>query len=485
MTTKDETVQGVTFAGMQSEIAALKQALMQAQVLQAISRDINSARDEMQLLQALAQPGFHADECTVSLSYVDLDGSGAPTYLETVASLNADTAQVSPVGMRMSWARHPIAQMLMNHPDKPLYIADAQDDPVLSKTARVHLARFGVGAEVAIPLRHAGEWVGLIAFDWQTPHAFSEHERAIFEGIPALMTVAVQNRRLVDRLEKIVAVRTAELHESQFLFQTFLDNFPDLAYARDLQGHFILGNRALETTFALKPGEAVGRTLHDFAPQEVADVLWTSHQDVLTAQLPVELEVTLSASDDSARRTKFIVEFPLYDADGRVYAVGGAATDVTEHRQAQTERERLQHEVISAQQQALKELASPIIPVMKHPDGTGSILVMPLIGSIDALRAGDIMRALLAGISAHRAKIVILDMTGVPFVDTSIINYLNRTIQAARLKGARTIITGISDVVAETVVDLGIDWSQVMTLSDLHTGLLAALQRLGLRLSKF
>ncbi|HNT73631.1 MAG TPA: PAS domain-containing protein [Anaerolineae bacterium] len=483
---KDETARPDALTALQNEMVALKVALLQAQVLQAISRDISAARDEQQLLQALAQPGFDADACTVSLSYTVLDENGTPTYLETVASLNADTAQVSPVGMRMNWARHPLAEVLTNHPDKPLYIADARTDPHLSKAARAYLARFGVGAEVAIPLRHAGQWVGLIIFDWQTPHHFSDYERAIFDGISPLMTVAVQNRRLVDRLEKIVAARTAELHESQFLFQTFLDNFPDLAFARDLQGHFILSNRALEITFALRPGEAVGRTLHDFAPQEVADCLWTSQQDVLAQQGPVALEVTLPAPDDPlAPRVKYLVEFPLYDADNRVYAVGGVANDITDRKQAQAERERLQHEVIVTQQQALKELATPIIPIMKHPDGKGSILVMPLIGSIDALRAGDIMRALLAGISAHRAKVVILDMTGVPLVDTSIINYLNRTIQAARLKGAQTIITGISDVVAETIVDLGIDWSYATTLSDLHTGLIAALRVLGLRLSKF
>ena len=62
-------------------------------------------------------------------------------------------------------------------------------------------------------------------------------------------------------------------------------------------------------------------------------------------------------------------------------------------------------------------------------------------------------------------------------------DYLNRTIQAARLKGARTIITGISDAVAETIVDLGIDWGRIETLADLQTGLIAALSSLGIRLA--
>jgi rsbT co-antagonist protein RsbR len=79
---------------------------------------------------------------------------------------------------------------------------------------------------------------------------------------------------------------------------------------------------------------------------------------------------------------------------------------------------------------------------------------------------------------------VILDITGVPVVDSGVADHLNKTIQAARLKGARTIVTGVSDAVAETIVDLGIDWSGVETLADLQTGLTAALARLGFKLSR-
>jgi DNA-binding LacI/PurR family transcriptional regulator/anti-anti-sigma regulatory factor/putative methionine-R-sulfoxide reductase with GAF domain len=140
------------------------------------------------------------------------------------------------------------------------------------------------------------------------------------------------------------------------------------------------------------------------------------------------------------------------------------------------ERERLQQEVIDTQQQAIQELSTPIIPVMDR------IIVMPLIGNIDSARARDITRSLLAGIRQHRARVVILDITGVPLVDSGVASHLNKTIQAARLKGAHTIITGISDAVAETVVDLGIDWTGIETVSDLQTGLRAALATMRLRI---
>jgi rsbT co-antagonist protein RsbR len=93
------------------------------------------------------------------------------------------------------------------------------------------------------------------------------------------------------------------------------------------------------------------------------------------------------------------------------------------------------------------------------------------------------MRVLLAGIHQYRARVVIIDITGVPIVDSGVASHLHKTIQAARLKGARTIITGISDAVAEAVVDLGIDWGTITTLSDLQTGLVAALKSLGIELA--
>jgi rsbT co-antagonist protein RsbR len=153
-------------------------------------------------------------------------------------------------------------------------------------------------------------------------------------------------------------------------------------------------------------------------------------------------------------------------------------TDLTERKLAEAERDRMQEQIIEAQRQALQELSTPIIPVLDR------IIVMPLIGSIDSLRAKDITRALLAGISRYRAKIVIVDITGVPLVDSGVADHLNKTIQAARLKGAQTIVTGMSDAVAEAIIDLGIDWSGIQTLSDLQTGLMSAIHTLGLKLTR-
>ncbi len=156
----------------------------------------------------------------------------------------------------------------------------------------------------------------------------------------------------------------------------------------------------------------------------------------------------------------------------------GTHTDIDARVRAEAERKSAQDQFIQTQQRAIQELSTPVIPIMDR------ILVMPLVGSIDSMRARHIMRTLLEGIRVHRANVIILDITGVPIVDSGVANHLNKTIQAARLKGARTIITGVSDAVAEAIVDLGIDWSQLDTLSNLQTGLVVALDSLGIKLYK-
>ena len=156
----------------------------------------------------------------------------------------------------------------------------------------------------------------------------------------------------------------------------------------------------------------------------------------------------------------------------------GLVDSFTTQQQLQQTALNAQQETLESQNRLIQELSTPVIPVMDQ------IIIMPLVGSIDSLRARDITRSLLAGISQHKARIVILDITGVQIVDSGVANHLNKAIQAAMLKGAHTIITGISDTVAETIVDLGIDWSNVTTLSNLQSGLTTALRSLGVRLRR-
>jgi anti-anti-sigma regulatory factor len=125
--------------------------------------------------------------------------------------------------------------------------------------------------------------------------------------------------------------------------------------------------------------------------------------------------------------------------------------------------------------QTVRDLSTPAMPVY---DG---VLVMPLVGHVDSLRAGQIMETVLTGISREHASVVIIDVTGVPVIDTGVANYLVQVTQAAQLLGARALLVGITPEVAQTLVQLGVDLSGIATRANLQMGVAYALQQRGLR----
>jgi ABC-type sugar transport system substrate-binding protein len=137
-----------------------------------------------------------------------------------------------------------------------------------------------------------------------------------------------------------------------------------------------------------------------------------------------------------------------------------------------TMQRRLQEEVINAQRQVIQELSSPLIPV------SDSILVLPLIGNINAARAQQIMESLLERVAHLRTQILIIDITGVPVVDTGVAHYLVQATQAVQLLGAHPILVGVAPEVAQTVVQLGIDLSGIEVHSTLQVALEQAMRRL-------
>jgi rsbT co-antagonist protein RsbR len=133
------------------------------------------------------------------------------------------------------------------------------------------------------------------------------------------------------------------------------------------------------------------------------------------------------------------------------------------------ERER----VIRQQQDALRELSTPVLPVRER------LLILPIIGVLDRERARQLTEQLLTGIRRHRAKVVVMDITGAPDVDATVANHLVQTVDASRLMGASVIITGVSPEIAQTLVTIGVDLSKMNTIGDLQGGLEEAERLLG------
>jgi rsbT co-antagonist protein RsbR len=128
---------------------------------------------------------------------------------------------------------------------------------------------------------------------------------------------------------------------------------------------------------------------------------------------------------------------------------------------------------IEQQQQAIRDLSTPILMVRPQ------LLMLPIIGIIDSFRARQLTENLLKAIRDRRAKVVVMDITGVASVDSKVANHLIQTVAAARLMGARVIITGLSAEVAQSLVTLGVDLSQLNTVGDLQGGMEEAERLLG------
>jgi len=138
------------------------------------------------------------------------------------------------------------------------------------------------------------------------------------------------------------------------------------------------------------------------------------------------------------------------------------------------ERER----VIRQQQDAIRELSTPVLRVRER------LLILPIIGLLDAPRVHQLTEQLLHGIRAHRARVVVLDITGVPDVDDTVADHLAGTIDASRLMGAAVIVTGLSAEIAQTLVAIGADISKLNTAGDLQGGIEEAERLLGLTLTR-
>jgi PAS domain S-box-containing protein len=163
----------------------------------------------------------------------------------------------------------------------------------------------------------------------------------------------------------------------------------------------------------------------------------------------------------------------IRDDDGATLGMRGITLDVTDMKEAEAERNqsRLREEVLQAQQESLLALSMPLVPI------GDDLLAMTLVGKLDELRADRVITTLLDGVSRRRARVVILDITGVPEVDRRTADTLVRAARAVSLLGAEVVLTGVGPLVAGTLVEIGVDLGALMVQSTLKAGMEYALRK--------
>lgn len=281
--------------------------------------------------------------------------------------------------------------------------------------------------------------------------------------------------RMIGAMQDITAQKQAqdEARASQQRLAGIVDLAEDAIISIDDQHRISMYNRGAEKIFGYTADEALGMPIDMLLPerfrahhgQQVRDYANSADGGRAMGQ-----RRELWGQRKNGQEFAAEASISKLVQDGHVI-LNVILRDITERIRAEEEQRRLQDEIIQMQAASLAELSTPLIPI------SDQIVVMPLIGAIDTSRVQNVIDTLLRGVAQSRAQVAILDITGVPVVDTQVANGLLQAAQAVSLLGARVILTGIRPEVAQTLVQLGVNLNTIVTRSSLQSGIAYATGR--------
>lgn len=270
----------------------------------------------------------------------------------------------------------------------------------------------------------------------------------------------------LNMLSEELAVSTV----SRAYVDNILESMNDALVVADAEHVIKTVNHAALQLFEYPKEEIIGQSLDLlFASEGLAGEMITA----ITPKKGHSIEETECRTKDGKLFPVSLSASAMHAANGQIEGTVCIVHDISERKQAEEALRRsiTQEETIRAQAAALAELSTPLIPI------NDQVVVMPLVGKVDTRRAQDVMETLLHGVAASGAQVAILDITGVPVVDTQIANVLVQAAQSVKLLGAQAVLTGIRPEVAQTLVGLGVDLSGIVTHSSLQSGIAAMVGR--------
>lgn len=253
------------------------------------------------------------------------------------------------------------------------------------------------------------------------------------------------------------------------LFRLLVENVIDYAIILlDPQGNVMTWSPTAQRLKGWRTEEVIGQHFSLFYPEEEVTAGKTKRELKIAAEAGRFEDEGWRKRKDGTRFWANVVITALRDKDGTLRGFGKVTRDLTERKQAE--------EKIKKQAQEILEMAA--VPVVQVWEG---IVLVPLIGTLDSQRTQHLMERLLERISETGSPVALVDITGVPAVDSQTAQHLIETISAVRLLGAEVIMTGIRPSIARTLVHLGVDLTTVITRSSLSAGLRLALENPNLR----
>mgnify|MGYP005852478615 FL=1 len=281
---------------------------------------------------------------------------------------------------------------------------------------------------------------------------------ALHDSHGNLIGFASINRDITEQLQAEESLRTSEQRN-----RALLNAIPDLMFLLTPDGVFLDYKTDSSGDLILPPEAFLNKKVTDVLPPHLAE------------QTITHMEALKRTHEMQTYEYQILINNQIRDFEARMVLSNDdvlvLSRDVTKQKRAERERQAMQEQIIQAQQAALRELSTPLMPIA---DG---VVAMPIIGTIDTMRAQQIMEALLQGIAEHNASIAILDITGVKVVDTQVAGALIRAAQAARMLGAQVVLTGISPEIAQTLVHIGAEMREMVAKPTLQQGIAYALNQ--------
>jgi rsbT co-antagonist protein RsbR len=244
-------------------------------------------------------------------------------------------------------------------------------------------------------------------------------------------------------------------------YRMLVDSVTDYAIVTlDPEGRIATWNKGAERMKQFTAEEIIGRHFSDlYMPDEIQASLPQRDLDSATRDGRFETE-RWRVRKDGSKFWAAITITPLRDQQGNVIGFGKVTRDMTAQKQAEA--------TISRQAQEILDVATPVVQIW---DG---VVAAPLIGALDRVRTERFMERILNKIVETNSPVALVDITGVPAIDSQTAQHLVETVTAVRLLGAQVVLTGVRPTLAQTLVHLGIDLSQILTRSSLSAGLRVA-----------
>jgi rsbT co-antagonist protein RsbR len=252
------------------------------------------------------------------------------------------------------------------------------------------------------------------------------------------------------------------------LFRLLVESVSDYAIITlDTKGLVTTWNRGAQRIKGYRPEEIIGRHFSCFYPQDKIEAGFPEQELKIAATEGRFEDEGWRVRKDGSRFWANVIVTALRDEAGNLLGFGKMTSDLSERKQAE--------ETIARQAQEILEVSTPVVQVW---DG---VIAAPLIGTLDSQRTEQFMERLLQRIVETNSPVALVDITGVPTIDTQTAQHLIETVTAVRMLGAQVVLTGVRPGLAQTLVHLGIDLSHIVTRSSMSAGLRVALDLLELQ----